>query len=58
MKAHAWKVCIRQKRIEGSNPSPSAMFIKAVTVGHRFNKTEEELDKNPAKEGSTLSHSI
>ncbi|CBS85467.1 protein of unknown function [Azospirillum lipoferum 4B] len=24
LKAHAWKVCIRQKRIEGSNPSPSA----------------------------------
>ncbi len=23
-KAHAWKVCIRQKRIEGSNPSCSA----------------------------------
>ena len=24
LKAHAWKVCIRQKRIEGSNPSLSA----------------------------------
>lgn len=24
-KAHAWKVCIRQKRIEGSNPSRSAI---------------------------------
>ena len=23
-KAHAWKVCIRQKRIEGSNPFLSA----------------------------------
>jgi hypothetical protein len=23
-KEHAWKVCIRQKRIEGSNPFPSA----------------------------------
>ena len=23
-KEHAWKVCIRQKRIEGSNPSLSA----------------------------------
>ena len=22
--AHAWKVCIRQKRIVGSNPTPSA----------------------------------
>ena len=33
-KAHAWKVCIRQKRIEGSNPScsaspPSGMLQKA-----------------------------
>ncbi len=26
LKAHAWKVCIRQKRIEGSNPSPSAII--------------------------------
>ena len=26
LKAHAWKVCIRQKRIEGSNPSLSAKF--------------------------------
>jgi|31_taG_2_1085359.scaffolds.fasta_scaffold00050_13 hypothetical protein len=26
-KAHAWKVCIRQKRIEGSNP-----FLSAKTV--------------------------
>jgi hypothetical protein len=25
-KAHAWKVCIRQKRIEGSNPSCSAII--------------------------------
>ena len=24
LKEHAWKVCIRQKRIEGSNPSLSA----------------------------------
>ncbi len=26
LKAHAWKVCIRQKRIEGSNPSLSAIY--------------------------------
>ena len=26
-KAHAWKVCIRQKRIVGSNPTPSARFM-------------------------------
>ena len=25
-KAHAWKVCIRQPRIEGSNPSCSATY--------------------------------
>jgi hypothetical protein len=25
-KEHAWKVCIRQKCIEGSNPSLSAKF--------------------------------
>ena len=24
LKAHAWKACIRQKRIVGSNPTPSA----------------------------------
>jgi hypothetical protein len=24
-KAHAWKVCIRQKRIVGSNPTRSAI---------------------------------
>src|SRR5579871_1723793 len=26
-KAHAWKVCIRQKRIVGSNPTPSATLV-------------------------------
>ena len=26
LKEHAWKVCIRQKRIEGSNPFLSALF--------------------------------
>ena len=25
-KEHAWKVCVRQKRTEGSNPSLSASF--------------------------------
>jgi hypothetical protein len=25
LKAHAWKACIRQKRIEGSNPSLSVL---------------------------------
>jgi hypothetical protein len=27
LKAHAWKACILQKGIEGSNPSLSASFI-------------------------------
>ena len=27
-KEHAWKVCVRQKRTEGSNPSLSASQIK------------------------------
>ena len=26
-KAHAWKVCVRHKRTEGSNPSLSATFL-------------------------------
>jgi hypothetical protein len=26
LKEHAWKVCVRQKRTEGSNPSLSAIF--------------------------------
>ncbi len=26
-KAHAWKVCIRQNRIVGSNPTPSAILF-------------------------------
>ncbi len=30
LKAHAWKVCIRQKRIEGSNPSLSATNLMLV----------------------------
>ena len=30
LKEHAWKVCIRQKCIEGSNPSLSAKTIKKL----------------------------
>ena len=30
LKEHAWKVCIRQKCIEGSNPSLSAKAIKKL----------------------------
>src|SRR3990167_1136935 len=35
LKAHAWKVCIRQKRIEGSNPSLSATLTTSY-YKHRF----------------------
>jgi hypothetical protein len=28
LKVHAWKVCVRQKRTEGSNPSLSAVWSK------------------------------
>jgi hypothetical protein len=28
LKVHAWKVCIPQKGIEGSNPSLSAKFVE------------------------------
>ena len=34
-KAHAWKVCIRQ-RIEGSNPSFSAIQTKDAPLGRFF----------------------
>ena len=27
LKRHAWKACIRLKRIKGSNPFPSAIFF-------------------------------
>ena len=39
LKAHAWKVCIRQ-RIEGSNPSLSAIFRFYCGSSH-FNKSIE-----------------
>ena len=37
LKAHAWKVCIR-KRIEGSNPSLSAIFtaMKMLAIVEKF----------------------
>ena len=34
-KAHAWKVCIPQKGIEGSNPFLSA-FLQSLAVKKRF----------------------
>ena len=35
-KAHAWKVCNRQKRFMGSNPILSAGFFKRSLSNHRF----------------------
>jgi hypothetical protein len=35
LKEHAWKVCIRQ-RIEGSNPSLTAMFKEDPQMGILF----------------------
>ena len=32
LKRHAWKACIRQKRIAGSNPALSALLWEAVDV--------------------------
>ena len=38
-KAHAWKVCIRQKRIEGSNPFLSAnIYFDKYTYINLLNK--------------------
>ncbi len=42
-KEHAWKVCMRRKRIEGSNPSLSAintgLIFKSINK-HNFVKTK------------------
>jgi hypothetical protein len=35
LKEHAWKVCIPQKGIEGSNPSVSAFAHRSFSVGGR-----------------------
>ena len=37
-KAHAWKVCIRQ-RIEGSNPSLSAIHVQQFQVASEVLET-------------------
>ena len=42
-KAHAWKVCIRQ-RIEGSNPSLTAINKKGCPIGRPFLFIEGERD--------------
>ncbi|CAA7626214.1 hypothetical protein MTBUT4_730013 [Magnetospirillum sp. UT-4] len=49
-KAHAWKVCIRQKRIVGSNPTSSAILLRAV----RFAGLAA---RNPAKQDALRSFS-
>ena|GEM_PF-6246124 len=36
LKEHAWKVCIRQKCIEGSNPSLSAKTIEKPSIARFF----------------------
>lgn len=36
LKRHAWKACIRQKRIGGSNPPPSAHIALFFFVPSRF----------------------
>ena len=36
LKEHAWKVCIRQKCIEGSNPSLSAKAIEKPSIARFF----------------------
>jgi hypothetical protein len=34
-KAHAWKVCVRQKRTVGSNPTPSVVpLVFTMQAGH------------------------
>jgi hypothetical protein len=38
LKEHAWKVCIPQKGIEGSNPSLSAFFIINPSDLFKFHK--------------------
>ncbi len=47
-KAHAWKVCIRQKRIEGSNPSLSARNKKGPSRGAFFVSDEESWRGEPS----------
>ena len=42
-KAHAWKVCIRLKRIGGSNPPFSASFFHKAPIGCVKNNTNEEI---------------
>jgi hypothetical protein len=51
-KALAWKVSIRQKRIEGSNPSRSAIQAKFLTVF--YPRPLEEVPKKMKARMTTL----
>ncbi len=48
-KAHAWKVCMRQKRIMGSNPILSAIFFspfRFYNEGQKCNNKTMDWDRN------------
>ena len=45
-KAHAWKVCIHQKCIEGSNPFLSAEYVICVIKFHIFNTPKIKKQNN------------
>ena len=45
-KAHAWKVCIRQKCIEGSNPFLSAKYVICVIYFYIFNTQKIKKQNN------------
>ena len=47
-KEHAWKVCVRQKRTEGSNPSLSAIFTKGA-IGPLRKDGKAKEDSNPSR---------
>ncbi len=59
-KEHAWKVCIRQKCIEGSNPSFSAKRAKRrhwKTNGAFFNKGQKVVKAYEVGRDSKVSYS-
>ena len=41
-KAHAWKVCIPHKGIEGSNPSLSARFFNFKSLLYLINNSQNK----------------
>ena len=46
LKAHAWKACILQKGIEGSNPSLSAKIFRGkILARSRLSKLQSNFDK-------------